>query len=160
MAGEAQKGTQVPGTLRGGGELRVTRTVLVVVGGIAAFLGLFILLGGDDQSIGIGGAVSWRVGDIDPAWGVGLLIGGVLFALVGVLVIIGARSADGAGARPASTPRADLIAHAVVFVLVNAFLWVQDIAIGDGLNYALWVTIPWGVGLAVHAIAYGASARR
>ena len=35
-----------------------------------------------------------------------------------------------------------------------------DIAIGEGVNYAYLVTIPWGIGLAIHATTYGYSRRR
>ncbi len=35
-----------------------------IVGGIAAFLGLFILFGPEDEYVGLGGDFSWRVGDI------------------------------------------------------------------------------------------------
>ena len=38
--------------------------------------------------------------------------------------------------------------------IVNAFLWLQDLATGGGLEYAYWTTIPWGIGLLAHAIAY------
>lgn len=47
----------------------------------------------------------------------------------------------------------DLMWHAAVFVVVNGFLWLQDILIsGGGLNYAYWVTIFWGIGLVFHAV--------
>lgn len=133
-----------------GGGLRVTRWVMVVVGGIAAIVGLFILLAGDDQYVGIGGDVSWRVGDLDPLWGWGLLVMGAASLVIG-LVFLRARSG-----RASSTggSGADLAAHAVVFLLVNGFLWIQDLALGGGLNYVWWVTIPWGIGLAAHALTY------
>jgi hypothetical protein len=41
-----------------------------------------------------------------------------------------------------------------VFPPVNAFVWIQDFAIGGGLDYAYWVTIPWAIGLAIHAAIY------
>ena len=47
-----------------------------------------------------------------------------------------------------------LLWHAGVFVVVNAFLWIQDIVAGGGLEYAYWTTLPWGAGLAIHALAY------
>lgn len=134
------------------GRLRVSEWVLGIIAGIAVFLGLFILFGGDDQSIGIGGTVSWRVGDIAQAWAYGLLAGGVAAALATIALVRRDRSLP-ATAVPARSSRADLYIHATVFVLVNAFLWTQDILIGGGLDYAYWVTIPWAVGLAAHAIA-------
>jgi hypothetical protein len=53
-----------------------------------------------------------------------------------------------------------VIAHGVIFVLVNAFLWLQDIALGGGVDYAYWVTIPWGVGLAAQIVAVSRAERR
>ena len=111
-----------------------------------------ILLAGDEQSIGLGGQASWQVGEIDPAWGVGLLTGGVLVLL---FTLVRALRAPGVPTPPVTEPRSgwgDVAAHAGIFLVVNAFLWVQDIALGDGLNYAYWVTIPWGIGLTVHAL--------
>ena len=35
-----------------------------------------------------------------------------------------------------------LLWHAGTFVVVNAFLWIQDIVAGGGLEYAYWTTIP------------------
>ncbi|MFM7210698.1 MAG: hypothetical protein ACKOYQ_01640 [Actinomycetota bacterium] len=63
--------------------LSVTRWVMTIVGGVFAFLGGFILLGDDDEYIGIGGEVSWRVGDIDALWGWGLLAGGLICSVPG-----------------------------------------------------------------------------
>ena len=56
--------------------------VLGIVGGIAVFLGVFVLLAAEDQSVGIGGDLSWRVGDITPGWGIGLVIGGVVALMI------------------------------------------------------------------------------
>ncbi len=36
-----------------------------------AFLGVFILVADEDQYVGIGGDLSWRVGDISSAWATG-----------------------------------------------------------------------------------------
>lgn len=49
--------------------------------------------------------------------------------------------------------RAALIWHAAIFVLVNMFIWIQDVVSG-GVDYAYWVTAPWALGLAFHAISY------
>jgi hypothetical protein len=62
--------------------------------------------------------------------------------------------------RIASSPLDDLLLHTGIFTVVNAFVWAQDYALGDGLNYALWITIPWAVGLIGHAIAYVVHLRR
>jgi hypothetical protein len=122
---------------------------LGIFGGIAAFLGLFILLGDEGQYVGFGGDWSWRVGDIAAGWAYFLLIAGVVL-LAGALAMVYA----GRKMIPvASTPMSDLLLHAVVFVVVNAFIWIQDFAAGGGLDYAYWTTIPWGAGLAIHALA-------
>lgn len=139
-----------PSPIRRAG-FRVTEWALGIVGAIAAFVGGFILLGGDNQSIGLGGEASWRVGEIDPAWGYGLLAAGAALLLITLgMVVHDRRRAPGAPAPRSGM--ADVFTHGVVFVAVNAFLWIQDIAIGGGLDYAYWITIPWGIGLAVHAI--------
>ena len=131
---------------------RVTRRVLIIVGSIAAFLGLFIMVGPDDSSIGVGGQVSWEVGDIAPAWGYGLLLGGAA-ALAGGLLLVARARRQPKGATANADGWHDVAAHAVVFLVVNALVWAQDIAIGSGVDYAYWITVPWGVGLAVHAAA-------
>lgn len=139
--------------------LRVSEWVIGIVGGIAAFLGVFILVGGEDQSVGIGGAVSWEVSEISPWWGVGLLVAGVV---AGVLVAL-MRRGDRARGTPLTSvdaSRADLFVHATVFTLVNAFVWVQDLVIGDGVTFAYWITVPWAIGLAVHGIAQYAHEHR
>jgi hypothetical protein len=67
-------------------------TAIVWVLGIfavtALFMGLFILFAGEDQSVGIGGDLSWRVGDIDVAWAYGLLAGGAVLALTTLAVLV------------------------------------------------------------------------
>lgn len=43
--------------------------------------------------------------------------------------------------------------HLGFYLLVNAWLFVQDVAIqGGGLDWAYWTTIPWGLGLLVHLV--------
>jgi hypothetical protein len=59
---------------------------LALFGAIALFLGLFILFAGENQSVGLGGDLSWRVGDINAAWAYGLLAGGAVL-LLGTLAI-------------------------------------------------------------------------
>lgn len=132
---------------------RVTAWVLGIVGAVAAFQGVFILLAGDDQSIGLGGDASWKVGEIDPAWGWGLAIGGGLALLGAIVLALESRTRPGAAADDRPRGWSDVAAHGAVFLAVNTFLWVQDFAIGGGLDYAYWVTIPWGLGLAAHALA-------
>lgn len=48
----------------------------------------------------------------------------------------------------------DLMWHVVTFVIVNGFLWGIDIVKGGGVDWAFWVTIAWGVGVAFHVAAY------
>ena len=133
-----------------GGGYSFAEWLLGIVGGIAAFLGLFIMFGPEEEYVGLGGDLSWRVGDISDAWMFGLLIGG--FALLGVAVYLAIVGRD--RPRAESSQLGDLVLHAGIFTAVNAFIWLQDLAIGGGLDYALWVTIPWAVGLAIHAGVY------
>jgi hypothetical protein len=70
----------------GTGWRKVAGWFLGIVGAIAVFLGVFIMFAGDDQSVGIGGDLSWRVGDISGAWAYGLLIGGALL----LVIVVGA----------------------------------------------------------------------
>jgi Na+/melibiose symporter-like transporter len=44
--------------------------------------------------------------------------------------------------------------HIATFVIINAFLWTIDILGGDGVNWAFWVTITWGIALAFHVAWY------
>jgi hypothetical protein len=131
----------------------VTGWVLGVLGALATFLGAFILLAADDQSVGLGGQASWQVGEIDPAWGYGLLTAGVLALLAALALVLRARSLPPLPEAERGSGWGDVAAHAGIFVVVNTFLWAQDVALGDGLNYAYWVTIPWGIGLAAHALS-------
>jgi len=128
--------------------------ILGIIGAVGAFMGLFILFAGEEQSVGIGGDLSWKVGEIPIAWPYGLLIGGLVLLLAAAwlyrLGVVAAR----AGGHLASRALTDLVLHGTAFVVVNAFLWLQDIATGGGLDYAYWITIPWGAGLAIHAGSY------
>jgi hypothetical protein len=44
--------------------------------------------------------------------------------------------------------------HTVTFVIINAMLWLIDIAGGSGVDWAFWVTIFWGIGLLFHISWY------
>ncbi len=140
-----------------GTSLRIGEWLLAVVGGTAAFLGAFILLAADTStvSVGLGGEYSWTVAEIGNGWGYGLLAGGVVAVGAAWLLL---RYDQHAGYRHEHTEAGTFAVHAIVFVLVNALLWAQDLAMGEGLNYAYWITIAWGVALAVHA--YTAFTRR
>ena len=141
------------GRMGGGPAWHFAEWLLGIVGGIAVFLGLFTLFASDDSSIGLGGDWSWQAGEISSAVTYGLLIGGGILLLAAVAMIVMGRhrvKPDARGDRALS----DLVWHSGVFLVVNAFIWVQDIAIGGGLDYAYWVTVPWGIGLAIHAVTY------
>jgi protein-S-isoprenylcysteine O-methyltransferase Ste14 len=127
-----------------------------IVGGIALFLGFFVMLGPEDEFIGLGGDLSWRVGDISAAWMFGLLIIGAAMVAGMVAMIVAGRNR----VRIMSTQLETLLLHTGVFMIVNAFVWAQDYALGDGLNYAYWLTIPWGIALIGHAVAYFVRGRR
>ncbi len=129
--------------------LLVSRWVLAIVGGISAFVGTFILVGGESQWIGIGGEMSWQVSEIDPLWGWGLLVAGVVCIVAAVIAFRATR-----GITVEESPGADLAVHAVVFLLVNAFLWIQNVLVSGTIDYALWVTVPWAIGLGVHLLAF------
>ena len=128
--------------------------ILGIVGGIATFLGFFILFGPEDDSIGIGGDLSWEVSEISSAWTYSLLIGGLVLVAVAVGMAIYDRMQPREGVPRVMSARADLYTHAGIFVLVNAFIWLQDIALGGGVSYAYWTTIPWGLGLLAHAVVH------
>lgn len=132
---------------------RMTEWVFGILGGIAVFLGLFILLGPEGEYVGIGGDWAWRVGDIAPAWAFGLLIGGAVLLLVTLAMVL-SDVRSGAAKRPEEAGLAELAWHFGIFVAVNGFIWLQDFALGGGLDYAYLVTIPWGIGLLVHGYAY------
>lgn len=65
---------------------RTIEWVFGIFGVLAIFCGFFILLAGENQYLGFGGA-SWRVGDISHAWAYGLFAGGGLL-LLGALGLI------------------------------------------------------------------------
>lgn len=44
--------------------------------------------------------------------------------------------------------------HLATFVIINGFLWAIDIVGGGGVEWAYWVTISWGIGLAFHVAWY------
>ena len=48
----------------------------------------------------------------------------------------------------------DVMWHAATYLIVNGFLWAIDIIQGGGVNWAYWVSVAWGIGLAFHIAAY------
>lgn len=123
--------------------------LLGILGGVSLFVGLFAMFGNESASIGVGGDLSWQVSEITDAWVYGLLIGGGVALVLALGIALFAPRHE----ETEVSDVAELIWHGSAFVLVNAFVWMQDIAIGGGVDYAYWLTIPWGIGLAIHALA-------
>jgi len=118
-----------------------------ISGAISLFLGLFIMFGSEDSSIGIGGELSWQVSEVTDGWMYGLLIGGALAVLLALSIVFAPRHEA-----TEDSSISDLVWHVGAFLVVNAFVWIQDVALGGGVDYAYWLTIPWGIGLAIHAL--------
>lgn len=137
---------------------RISEWTLGIVGAIAAFMGALILLAGEDQYVGLGGSLTWRIGDIAAGWSYGLLAAGIALLLGSLAIALWARRHP--RSHEASSERAGVITHIIVFVVVNGFLWIQDAVSGGGLEYAQWTTIPWGIGLVTHIVAYLSRGRR
>ena len=48
-----------------------------------------------------------------------------------------------------------LLWHIGVFIVINAFFWILDLVTGaEGIQWAYWITIFWGLALAFHVVAY------
>ena len=142
----------------GGPGWHLAEWTLGIIGVIGVLMGLFTLFASDRSSIGLGGDWSWEVGEIATPTRYALLVGGAALLVAAITMFVIGRSR----ARPASRldrASSELIWHGGIFLAVNAFIWLQDIAMGGGVEYAYWVTIPWGVGLIVHAITYAAERR-
>ena len=61
-----------------------------------------------------------------------------------------------ARARKRAKSYTGLMWHIGTFLVINAFFWLLDIATGvDGVQWAYWITIFWGLALAFHVVAYG-----
>jgi hypothetical protein len=145
----------IPSARTRGPVWRFVTSMLTIFGAIALFLGFFVMFGSESSSIGLGGDVSWTIAEVSDAWMYGLLIaGGVTLAGALYLALAGRKRV-----RVESSPLADVVLHAWIFAIVNAFVWVQDLALDDGLDYAYWVTVPWGIGLAAHLVTSLRSAR-
>lgn len=133
----------------------VTEWFLGIVGGIALFLGFFVMFAGEGQSIGLGGDLSWEVGEISDVWMYGFIVGGAVLLVAAIsMAIVGRRMTA------VQSSLVDLVVHTGVFLVVNGFIWAQDIALGEGVDYAWWVTVPWGIGLLTHAGVYLANRSR
>jgi hypothetical protein len=99
---------------------RGPRVVAGILGGIGAFVGLFVMFGDKDQYVGFGGDLSWRVGNIEPIVGYGLLIGGVALVVVALALLLVAARQPTVVAR--SSPLRDLLVHATVFAISRVHL--------------------------------------
>lgn len=153
-----RSGAGRPQRVGGGPGWRFTEWLLGILGVVGLFLGLFIFVAGDEQYVGFGGDLSWRVGDVSPAWAGGLVVGGIVLIVSAAVMLVSGmnRFAD---VVPAGRRSSEILWHLGIFVVVNALIWAQDLATGGGV-YAYWVTIPWAVGLGAHAIAYYMGAAR
>lgn len=48
-----------------------------------------------------------------------------------------------------------LIWHLGTFVIINAFFWLLDVLVGpNGVQWAFWITLFWGLALLFHALAW------
>ena len=43
-------------------------------------------------------------------------------------------------------------AHVAVYIAVNVLLFAIDLIAGDGLQWAYWPALGWGIGLVAHAV--------
>lgn len=44
--------------------------------------------------------------------------------------------------------------HVAAYVVINPFLWMLDWLPDERFQWVFWVTVPWGVALALHIAAY------
>ena len=56
-------------------------------------------------------------------------------------------------ARRRAKEYSDMMWHVATFVIINAFLWFLDLRVG-GADWAFWVTVGWGLGVAFHVASY------
>jgi len=58
-------------------------------------------------------------------------------------------------ARRRARIRAGMMWHVGTFMIVNAFLWIVDLWMGqDGLQFAHWITGAWTIALLLHGFAW------
>jgi MFS family permease len=51
--------------------------------------------------------------------------------------------------------------HIGAFLIINAFFWLLDLALGEpGVQWAWWITGAWGLALAFHVLAYLVAGRQ
>jgi 2TM domain len=47
----------------------------------------------------------------------------------------------------------DFYVHLAIYLVVNTGLVIIDLVQGDGLQWAQWVILGWGIGLVAHAVS-------
>jgi hypothetical protein len=66
-----------------------------------------------------------------------------------------------ARARRRARALTDLVWHLGAFAIVNVFLWMLDLFLGqEGAQWAYWVTAAWGFALAFHVLSYLVNGRQ
>ncbi|MEQ6900561.1 2TM domain-containing protein [Nocardioides sp. YIM 152588] len=71
------------------------------------------------------------------------------------------RDDDMAAAEKRARALTDLQWHVGAYVILNVFFWILDLAVGQsGLQWAFWVTLFWGLGLAFHVLSYMVEGRQ
>lgn len=54
-----------------------------------------------------------------------------------------------------------LLWHLGAFAIINAFFWILDLMLGEsGIQWAFWITLVWGMGLAFHVLAWAIAGRQ
>lgn len=71
--------------------IRTAAWICGVFGAVALFMGFFITFAGENQSVGLGGDLSWQVGEIGTAWVIGLIAGGAVLLAVALGLVLGHR---------------------------------------------------------------------
>jgi len=63
--------------------------------------------------------------------------------------------------QPAKKPTLTvLLWHVGAFAAINALLWIVDLNVGqEGTQWANWIALVWGIGLALHVAGYWARGR-
>jgi hypothetical protein len=70
---------------------QISEWVLAILGVVGTIVGAFILVGPENCCVVRYPSLSWRMGDIDPAWGYGLLVGGILTLVATVALVVRGR---------------------------------------------------------------------
>ena len=57
-------------------------------------------------------------------------------------------------ARSRANDYSGMLWHIATFIIINGMLWTMDLIQGGGLDWAYWITLFWGIGLAFHVAWY------